>query len=364
MSLQQDQLDKSAYGSTRETEAVSGDDDAEQTASENPKCRRNWVRIFGLAALTVVLVIVVAGAVVVQVQKSIQIKTAAEAGDLSGPKIVVPQQAKESTGSADNSGDATKDNTDNEANPIPVVAALHPIEPALERAHEVLEYSQANIRDYTATIIKQDRKPNGELGQEEMMFVKIRNRKLDDEGNVKVPFAVYIKYLMPKAIAGREVIWEENANDGRLIAHEPGILNLFRFPLHPEGAIAMRGQRYPIYEIGLENLASQLIKRGEKEMADPDCDVQFIKGATIGDRACTVIQVSHKDEKPEHDFQKALIFIDDERQILLRYAAYLWPAKDGKESPIDEEYTYKDVKLNVGLTEADFDPNNPEYNYP
>ena len=39
------------------------------------------------------------------------------------------------------------------------------------------------------------------------------------------------------------------------------------------------------------------------------------------------------------------------------------PAVSGP-APLLESYTYYDVKLNVGLTEDDFDPANPEYRYP
>jgi len=51
-------------------------------------------------------------------------------------------------------------------------------------------------------------------------------------------------------------------------------------------------------------------------------------------------------------------------KIPLRYAAYFWPATPGSEElPVLEEYTYLNVKLNVGLADADFNPNNPNYNF-
>jgi outer membrane lipoprotein-sorting protein len=55
--------------------------------------------------------------------------------------------------------------------------------------------------------------------------------------------------------------------------------------------------------------------------------------------------------------------LDTERLIPLRYAAYLWPEKDG-EPVLEEEYTYLNVQLNVGLTDADFDPENENYHFP
>ena len=35
-----------------------------------------------------------------------------------------------------------------------------------------------------------------------------------------------------------------------------------------------------------------------------------------------------------------------------------WPETPGGEPPLEEEYTYLDVELNVGLKDSDFDPDN------
>ena len=45
----------------------------------------------------------------------------------------------------------------------------------------------------------------------------------------------------------------------------------------------------------------------------------------------------------------------------IRYAAYGFPPKEGEELPVIEEYTYLNLKLNVGLTDADFDHTNKQY---
>ena len=74
----------------------------------------------------------------------------------------------------------------------------------------------------------------------------------------------------------------------------------------------------------------------------------------------------------EEAFAKACyspeIFIDDQRKIPVRYAAYFWPQKAGDaELPVLEEYTYLNVKLGLTgapiLTDADFDSENPAYNF-
>jgi hypothetical protein len=246
-----------------------------------------------------------------------------------------------------------------EVTPAP---AAHPLDPALEIARERLEFLKQNVRDYTCTIVKRER-VDGELGDYQYMAAKIRQRR-ESNGKVEAPFSVYLKFLKPPAVAGREVIWVEGANDGNFVVHEAGILNIKRLWLDPNGRLAMRGQRYPISEIGMQNLAEQLIKKGERDRQYAECDVQFFKNAMVNKRPCLMIQVVHPEKRPHFDFHKAQIFIDEKLNVPVRYVAWVWPESPGGEPVLEEEYTYLDVELNVGLTDKDFSPDNSEYNYP
>jgi hypothetical protein len=38
----------------------------------------------------------------------------------------------------------------------------------------------------------------------------------------------------------------------------------------------------------------------------------------------------------------------------------MWPQTEGGEAPLEEAYTYLNLKLNNGFTDADFNPENPE----
>jgi hypothetical protein len=240
----------------------------------------------------------------------------------------------------------------------------HPLDPALKIAYEGLAHIQTDIRDYTATLVKRER-IDGELMPQEFMKVKIRNRKVDADGRVTVPFGIYLKFLKPKEMAGRECIWVEGANNNKLLGHEvPGIKNVFTVRLDPSGWFAMKGNRYPITEAGIETLTRRLIGKGERDRKRGECDVKFYKGAKINGRVCTLLQVTHPVPRPYFDFHLAQIFIDDELQVPVRYAAYLWPKTPGGKPVLEEEYTYLDMKLNVGLTDEDFNYKNPAYKYP
>ena len=62
-------------------------------------------------------------------------------------------------------------------------------------------------------------------------------------------------------------------------------------------------------------------------------------------------------------FHLARIFVDDELNLPIRYESYDWPEKPGGPPELIEEYTYLNLKLNNGFTDADFDIRNPNYQF-
>lgn len=247
--------------------------------------------------------------------------------------------------------------------PAPSLAAMPPLDIALKMAHDGLVTSRERINDYTATLVKRER-VDGYVGEHDYMFVKVRNRKVVD-GVLKQPLSVYLTSLRPASVKGREVIYVEGQNDGNMIAHEGGFKGKFlpTVPLSPTGMMAMRGQRYPITEIGIENLIVKLIERGEQAKRHPDVTCNFRKNAKVRDRVCTVLEVNQPTPHPDLEFHLAQVFIDDELTLPIRYIAYDWPTEPGATPEVIEEYNYIDLKLNVGLTDSDFDPRNPQYSF-
>ncbi len=238
----------------------------------------------------------------------------------------------------------------------------HALDPAIQLAHQSLAHMRSTVKDYTAILIKREQ-IDGELGDYEYMFAKVRNRQ-QNEGQLAVPFSVYLTFLKPTSVKGREVIYVENANEGKVVAHEGGLKRIAgTHKLEPNSWLAMRGQRYPITDIGIENLLVKLIERGNRDRAHGDCKVEFLQGAKVSGRNCRVIQVTHPEKTGPYDFHVAQIFMDEELQIPVRYAAYDWPKTAGAEPVVIEEYTYQNIKVNVGLTDSDFDPANAQYSF-
>jgi hypothetical protein len=60
----------------------------------------------------------------------------------------------------------------------------------------------------------------------------------------------------------------------------------------------------------------------------------------------------------------ACVFIDNEWHFPIRVEIYELPQDRSKQPQLVEEYTYKDLKLNNGYSDADFDPKNRQYKFP
>jgi hypothetical protein len=232
--------------------------------------------------------------------------------------------------------------------------AVHPLEPALELASKGLASIKANIKDYSCTVVKRER-IDGKLGEHEYMFAKIRHE----------PFSVYLYFLGPESVKGQEVIYVDGRNDGNMLAHAgSGVRAMVGMvSLKPQSMLAMAGNRYPITEIGVENLAKRLVEVAEHDKQFGECDVQFFPNAKVNGRVCTCVQVSHPVPRRNFRFHLARVFIDDELLIPVRYEAYDWPQEQGGQPVLMEEYTYMNVKINQGFTDADFDPTNTAYKF-
>jgi len=248
----------------------------------------------------------------------------------------------------------------------------HAIDPLLEFARRALAHHRSEHRDFTANLIKRER-VGGKLLPASKMEMKLRYGSEDPSAERTVAertVSVYLKGIEPKSQAGREIIWVQNKNNNKLTAHEAGLLGLVTVELSPQSSLAMLGNRYPITEIGIEKLLRKLIEKGERDRLLGPVTVRRTENATLGELQCTLLEVIHEEptveiegKQVEFEFHLAQIYIDEERLVPLKYASYTWPKTEGGAPELEEEYTYEDLVMNVGLTDTDFDTKNPNYRF-
>ena len=246
-------------------------------------------------------------------------------------------------------------------NDHPPETADHPLDPTITVAKMGLEHGRKTIQDYSVVMHKRER-INGKLATKEVIQLKICYNEIA-EGMKQSPMSVYLKFLAPEAMKGREVIWQKGRNKDKLTVHEYTALGNIQLNLPVDGMLAMRGNRYPMTEIGFETLVLRMIEKGTRDRQHEECDVKINRMAEVSGRECTMIKISHPVKRDHFEFHMAKIFIDDQYNIPLRYAAYSWPEEEGGEPVLEEEYTFTDIKMNVGLEEIDFDTSNPEYDF-
>lgn len=235
----------------------------------------------------------------------------------------------------------------------------------LDMASDAREHMSSTLKDYTARFVKQEVDTKGVMSEVTEISMRVQTRLRNDSNDA--PMRVYLHFNSPESTKNREVIWASDLYDGQMAVYEPNniLVSWKTLWLDPNGFLAMQGQRYPISEIGLVKLVEKLIERGEKDRDNPDISVTLTREHKFDETPAELIQVTRaKPSGDEEDFSSAEIIFDPEKKLILAYRSFGWAEKEGDPAPLLESYTYHDVKTNVGLSEEDFNPENPEYSFP
>ena len=211
------------------------------------------------------------------------------------------------------------------------------------------------VKDYTCILIKQERY-KGKLGAQETMFMKFR----------KEPYSVYMKWIEPPH-KGAELIFNKGRNDNKIIYHTGGILNVINLRFDPYGWMAMKGSRHSIDKVGLGNMIGKIVEaagraRKNKEGELIDLGDQTIEGIRVHCHKVILPPPKVAAEPTEASSNKyfavmSVVGWDSKTRfpvVIINYTG---------DQEILEKYIHKDLKLNPGLTDMDFDPHNKEYGF-
>jgi len=235
----------------------------------------------------------------------------------------------------------------------------HPLLPVVSYAKQRLRQIDSQVVDYTCTLVKRERIA-GQVASPACASVKVRHQQVRD-GEVVVPFSVYMRFSAPSREKGREAVYVQGQHQDRVIGHNGLRAANVTLAVPPRSPLAMRGHHYPITEMGLRNMIQRLLEVAQEDLAYDEAEVEYFSGAKLNDRVCTMIQVTHPVPRDHFRYHRARVFIDDELRLPIRYASYDWPKEVGGKPRLIEEYTFLDLKVNVGLTDRDFDYRNPDY---
>lgn len=235
-----------------------------------------------------------------------------------------------------------------ESKPVP---ADHPLTAVLKLAKESRERLK-NVKDFHCRFSKRD-----------LVGGKVHAHSTEVKFRVE-PMSVYMKFDSPSP--GREVIYVEGRNGGKLLAHEPGLLGIVgTVALDPASPRAMSESRHPITRFGLHNLVDGAIKQWENEarFAAGETEARFYPKAKLDTMECQVIETRHPVRRRQFPFYMTRLYIDNKTMFPVRLEQYGYPANAQAEPPLIEEYTYYRIQPNLGYGDADFDPKNPNYGF-
>ena len=205
------------------------------------------------------------------------------------------------------------------------------------------------VKDYEATFTKKE--VVGKKLVESEMYVKFREQ----------PFSVYIKCLNPHA--GREVIYVAGKNKDKLLAHGAGIAAIVgTLKLKTDSKDAMEDNRYPITMFGISKLVATLVQQWEADEKHDDCVVKFFPNAKLDKIDCKVVETSYPKQVPHAKFHMTRMYIAKDSGLPVRVEQFGFPAA-GAQPPIIEEYTYSNIKTNLGFGDLDFDTSNQAYGF-
>ncbi len=225
----------------------------------------------------------------------------------------------------------------------------------LERGREFLRTKAG----YTARFLKQEFVQD-ELLDEQSILLKCRRE----------PFSVYLAW--EAGSQGREVLFVEGENNGKLIAHEGGWkARLPSMSLKPDCSLAMADARYPVTDAGLAGLVEIMLATHRQDLSHASyasCTVRKSEGANS--RPCYEFTTRYKSAAESPIYRKSITCVDEEWNLPLITHHFTWPKKNpaGTEDALDadtliEAYRFDDVDFHYQPQAADFDRSNAAYHF-
>ena len=200
-------------------------------------------------------------------------------------------------------------------------------------------------------LIRMEEWKNGRMKPPQEMEVKYR----------RSPEALYMHWVGDFS-PGREVLWSPTARDGNLYVNtSPLVPNL---SISPTGSLATRDSRHPVWMAELPRIA-ELVQAGADHLTShpeltatyEDLGVQDVYGTRSH---CYTVELPYEAAPAALYAPLIRLCLSVATGLPSRFTA--WADEDGARRQ-GEDYIFQAVKINVGLSDADFDSANPDYGF-
>jgi outer membrane lipoprotein-sorting protein len=226
--------------------------------------------------------------------------------------------------------------------------------PAAEASQDILgivadmKAAYASIQDYTAHFVKRERIKD-KLRDTEDIRLKFRE-----------PGKIYMQWVGPY-VPGREILFVKGRDEDRALIHEPKFpSSLITILTPPDSPLVLQQSRHPITDVGLGRLIELLAAHIHRALTRGELATREIAavGRSSPAKAERRLELMTPKTATGYIAHRAVVAID--LATRLPVAVELFGASD----ELLASYTYKDLVVNPGLTDHDFDPTNPHYSFP
>jgi hypothetical protein len=138
------------------------------------------------------------------------------------------------------------------------------------------------------------------------------------------------------------------------VAHPGGVLQFLTFHLDPQGRMAMQRNRHYLQHSGMEKIM-HLIESNAQLAREKGLDaIQYIGEDRLDERDVWMVEGRFPKNQ---GFCAHRVIVSIDKSMALPVSVTIFDWSEG----LVEEYVFRDLKINVGFTENDFDPGNPDY---
>ena len=208
---------------------------------------------------------------------------------------------------------------------------------------EQMEGGYARVRDYTATFFKQER-VGGKLQERETIHLKFMK-----------PFKVYMKWIGNVA---KEALYVKGDYNDKVLARADGLLGLVTWSFNPRDARLMEGNRHSITEIGFGFIIEMMRRDVPKALELGELTAPVAAADQFDGKPVTRVEFSFKPAEGRSYYAgRIVLHVDEEHRLPVGVTCY------DAAGQLLEQYAYKDLKVNIGLTPDDFSKGNKSYRF-
>jgi len=201
-----------------------------------------------------------------------------------------------------------------------------------------MEHYQQDIQDFQAVLRKQER-VNGVLKTEEEIAVRFKN----------APFSVIMEW-QKNAKTIDKLLYVEGYNDNKMIVHPTGWLSWIKsVKRDPRCAEAQRSSRKTCDQFGFYRTLEDMIRIYQQAKQEGDLQTRYLGQTQVDNRPCIAME-RVLPAKKDYPCARMVMEFDEEYLLPTAITSYDWQGK------LLSKYVFTDIKLNTGLSLAEFTP--------